>query len=436
MRDYRNLAAVVLALVLMQIALGVLAVAVPLALDAHGSSTIAIGFVAAAYAAGFMAGATSAPHFLARVGHIRAFAFFAAFAAALTLLLYAQVGAWSWAVVRFGIGMCAAGLFTAGESWIASAAAEERRGALLGFYHVASKAALVIGAVALVGADVAGPTAYMIAGGALALCLAPVAATRQAQPAPPSAEPFGLRRLLALAPAAVYAATGAGLVNGAVLGLSPVYAAASSATDPAGAAAFFYAALMIGGVISQFPAGALSDRVDRRLVVGALAAVAAAASFALALTPPGAPRAVSVTFALIWGGGALSFYGIAVAHAIDRAPRDQHPSVMAGLLIVWAAGSVAGPVLAGLMMQAGLGGAGLFVYAGLALAGLAFLMARRSAAREAVRPAERERFVTVQASSIAAADLDPRAQTTVSSEEEGAETGVGADADPPLSDAD
>jgi len=408
--DYRNLGAVVLSLSLMQVAGGALAIVTPLALAARGTEPFAIGVVAACYGAGLMTGALTAPRLIAAIGHIRAFAFFAAFAAALTLALYIRIDFVPWAFVRAGLGACAAGLFTAGESWIASDAPHERRGALMGFYQVAAKVALILGAFAVGGMAPDSAAPFMFAGAVFALCLAPVAATRRAAPAPPSADPFPPGALVRLAPAAFVAAAAAGLVNGAVVGLSPVYAAPSNPDDPTGAAAIFYAAVMFGGVVVQFPAGFLSDRIDRRLVVGGLAAMAALASFALALTPPGAPRTLQLALALVWGAGALSFYGVAVAHAVDRVPPVLYARAMSGLLVVWAGGTVVGPLLAGLVMQVGLGGAGLFVYAGVGLALLAAAMAHRSTAREPAAERAREPFAPVQASSLVAAELDPRTQ--------------------------
>jgi MFS family permease len=409
MSDYRNIGAVVLALSLMQVAGGALAIVVPLALDARGQGPFHIGVVTAFYGAGLMGGAFAAPRFIATVGHIRAFAFFAAIAAALTLALYARIDAVSWSVVRFGIGACVAGIFTAGESWIATEAPKPRRGALLGFYHVVTKIALIGGALAVGGMPADSAGSFMIAGAVFALCLAPVAATRRAAPPPPSREPFAPQALVRMAPAAFVAAAVAGLVNGAVTGLSPVYAAPSMPDDPTTAAAVFYAAIMIGGVVSQFPAGTLSDRVDRRIVVGALALVSALASFALAFTPPEA-RLVQLLLALLWGSGALSFYGVAVAHAVDRVPASLHARAMAGLLVVWAAGTVLGPLFAGAVMQTELGGSGLFFYAGVGLLVLTAAMVRRSYAREAVPAEEREPFATVQATSMVAAQLDPRVE--------------------------
>ncbi len=134
---------------------------------------------------------------------------------------------------------------------------------------------------------------------------------------------------------------------------------------------------------------------------------------------------LQLLFALIWGAGALSYYGVAVAHAVDRVPAPLHARAIAGLLVVWAGGNIAGPLIAGLVMQQGaLGAAGLFVYAGVGSLLLAVTMVRRSTRRDAVPAEAREPFATVQVSSLAAAELDPRVI-------EGAEAAASEEGPPP-----
>lgn len=82
----------------------------------------------------------------------------------------------------------------------------------------------------------------------------------------------------------------------------------------------------------------------------------------------------------IWGAGALCFYGICVAHAIDRTPGGQVAQVTSGLLFVWAAGSIFGPLLSGLALKLA-GGFGLFGLAGVCLAAMTFYMLVRARLR-------------------------------------------------------
>src|SRR5262249_50280597 len=148
------------------------------------------------------------------------------------------------------------------------------------------------------------------------IAVAPVCFTTAAQPEPPKAQPLALGQLFSTAPAAVLACLGAGLINGAVLTLAPLYAADRFG---ASAAATFYAAAWTGSLLLQWPAGRISDQMDRRIVIAALAGLAAASAAILALFSQTAPEWTAVALFFVWGAGGLSFYGIAVAHMADRA---------------------------------------------------------------------------------------------------------------------
>jgi MFS family permease len=66
----RNVAALIAAIAILQLAGGLLGVRLPLAFTAEGHSRTELGLVAAAYSAGFMFGAMIATTLLSRVGHI------------------------------------------------------------------------------------------------------------------------------------------------------------------------------------------------------------------------------------------------------------------------------------------------------------------------------------------------------------------------------
>ena len=82
---YRNVLAVVAALTLVQAATAGLLVLVALTLKDAGASNLAVGAVASGYSCGFILGALLSPWEIARVGHIRAYALFAAVAAIIAL---------------------------------------------------------------------------------------------------------------------------------------------------------------------------------------------------------------------------------------------------------------------------------------------------------------------------------------------------------------
>ncbi len=405
---YRNILALVAALTLLQAAMAALAVVMSLKLLASGVSAAGIGLVASAYSAGFLAGTLFAPLEIGRIGHIRAFTLLGGLCALVALLLpLVGSGVAGWAVLLAIAGVGAAGTLTAGESWIANAAPPQKRGAILGFYHMVSKTGAMAAPFAVAMA-LSGLGAFMIVAGLFVAALLPVAATNRSQPELVAAKPFGPMRLVKLAPASAMAALCAGAVNNSVAQLYPVFAAGVSPEGGAGFAARLNGAILIGAMIGLWPIGLLSDRVDRRLVIAAAAAVGAAAAAGIAMiSAQGAPGMI-LPLAAIFGAGSLSYYGVAVANAADRADTEEITSMMAGILVIWGIGSVIGPPVAGTFMMFVPGGAGLFVFAALALFILFVLSLSRVAIAPPVPASGREPFKVSPATSLAIAEFDPR----------------------------
>ena len=77
-----------------------------------------MGLVMSGYFAGFFMGTFFAPSLIRRIGHIRAFAFFAALAAIAVLLHPLWLNAWLWGLLRILTGVALVGLYTVIESWL------------------------------------------------------------------------------------------------------------------------------------------------------------------------------------------------------------------------------------------------------------------------------------------------------------------------------
>lgn len=403
--DYRSLAAVVAALALVQMCVGALSAFGPLTLIARGEGPLAISAVAACYAAGFLIGARRAPEAIRAIGHIRAFAGFAAFATILALGPFIFSPTVAWMAIQAGIGACVASLLTAGESWIADVAPANRRGAIVSYYLTVSKLGLIAGPLVLVQVAPSHPVGFVVIAAVMAASLIPVCATRRTQPKPIAVEPFGLRQAWRTAPASVIASGAAGAVNGSVLQLYALYAPGAGDIQKA---AGLNAAFAIGALIAQWPAGAWSDRIDRRIVIALLAGAAAIVALALTGLRDTAPWPVVLMLAALWGAGSMSFYGIAVAHAADRAAPGQATGMMSGVLVVWAIGAMIGPAIAGLVMASPVGPGGLFLYAAAMLAALAAAMAFRRADTPPVTAREKAPFTVAPATSVAMSAIDPR----------------------------
>jgi MFS family permease len=360
MTVYRNVASLILAVMLLQAATGILSVTTPLALDYMGAPALGVGVVAAVFSAGFMLGAWYAPDVVRQVGHIRAYAAAAAIYAAGILGMGLAFDPVAWGLLRFLQGAASAVMFTAAESWIADSTPRSRRGGVMGMYQLLLKVALSAGPLLIIehAADDIRP--FMWAGLLMVLAVIPLCATRRAQPVLPDREAISLASMLRIPPAALAGAIVAGVANTGVTSQLPLYAKDLAPGAAGASAASLYIAAMIGGTITQWPAGLLSDRIDRRLVVAGLAAVAFVACIALFLTAGHVSFSVTVMLAALWGAGALSFYSVSAAHATDRTESGQIASVMSGMLFVWAAGSVIGPIITGTTADTELGQPGVF----------------------------------------------------------------------------
>lgn len=401
MTSLRNVSSLVAAITILQLAQGLIAVYLPLAMNADRLDGGAIGFVGAMYSAGFMAGAWYGPTLLARVGHIRVFAAAAATVTATTLMLAAANDAISWGLLRGVMGFAVAFVFVSVDSWMSISVARDDRGGVMGVYQVLTKAALTLGPFLAFGAIPGATVPLMIAGALQAMAIVPISLTSRAQPAPPMAQPLALREQYDVAPAAVTASFFAGFVNAGMMSVAPLFALEHFGPEQAKT---FYAAGFLGSLLLQWPAGKLSDRMDRRLVIAGLAGIAALAAFALALFGHQLTFAATAALFAIWGAGGLSFYGIAVAHMADRAEPGRIAQAAAGLLFVWAAGSIAGPLLFGQAVRLG-GGAAMFWFAGVLSAALVFFMLWRRNARESAESTIKEAIAPAVATSVAAADL-------------------------------
>ncbi|MCA8900783.1 MAG: MFS transporter [Hyphomonas sp.] len=412
MTDTRNVFVLIAAVMILQLAGGLTGVLTPLGLEAMGTPPQAIGVIAALHAAGFMLGAWTAPRALAMFGNIRLFAAASAMNAVGVLSLSLVHEASFWALVRIVMGVSFAYMFTSVESWLGSAVPEKSRGNVMGIYHTGAKLSLMIGPFFVAGLSPLDTRAYTWAAMFLTLALVPVCLTRQQEPAAPERRAMPLRALYRLAPAAVLGVLLAGVINTGTQSLLPIY---FEGFDLGGggttAAAIASGSAWLGGLILQWPAGRLSDRIERRLVIAGICAMSALAALMIALFGTALGEMGVVLVLGFWGAGSLSFYGLCVAHAIDRTPREQIPQVMSGLLFVWAAGSICGPLMSGVAMRAA-GGIGLFGLAGILLVVLSVIMVMRVNIKPMPDEAKHEEWKPILPTPLASVELDPRTPET------------------------
>jgi MFS family permease len=342
-------------LALLMVGNGLLSSLLGIRSDLEGFNTVVIGVVMSMYYVGFLVGSLTVPRWLTTVGHIRVFAGLTSLVAASALSYSLLVEPIAWGVLRFVVGLCMSGLYVTIESWLNQRATNETRGRLLSVYMLVVTFGLGLGQLLLGVGDPAGFTLFVLVGILVSLAVVPVAMIRIPTPSEVIPVELSLRSLVTTAPLGVLAVLVAGAAGGAVLAIGAVYATQIGMTS--GQVGVFMAVSILGGAVTQYPLGRLSDRTPRRRVI--LAVAVAATATGIAGTVVDSESIWLLVIVAVYGGLAFPMYSLAVSHVNDVMPENQLVAVAAGIVFVFGAGSVVGPIIVSVLMAV-LGSVGYF----------------------------------------------------------------------------
>ena len=347
-----------------------------------------IGLIQAAYYTGFMLGAWRGSALIARVGHHRAFAAFAALAACSALGYALSMEPAVWMTLRFMTGFSLVGIFAVMESWLNGVAPNAIRGRVFSVYLITTYLCVGAGQFLIGAASPNGFELFSLVAALFALSLVPASLARVSiadideRPAPagplessPKTKLKALPTLWRNAPLALWGCFAAGLLNSTFYALYPVYMRGAGYSVEA--VSHFMGIALIAALLPQWPLAHLSDRVDRKRIIFAIASMLTLASAILfvfhgaAFVQPVAYVYVSLIFTV---------YGVAVAHANDWISSRQRVAVSAGLLLTFALGGSMGPIGASFVMGH-LGPSGIYLFSMIVTAALATLSMRSLRAR-------------------------------------------------------
>ncbi len=387
---------------------GLLGTLLSLRMAMAGFSPLVIGLIMAAYYVGLVAGSLVCRRLVARVGHIRAFAAFAAVTTVTALLHGLNAAPLFWGALRLVTGVATIGLFMVIESWLNECTASDARGRVFSIYMVLSYLGMGAGQLLLNVGDARGLEPFLVAGLCICGCLIPVTVTRSAQPRLPETVRYGFIALFLKSPLGILGCLSAGLINSSLYSLGPVFSSRIGLSTSQ--TAWFMSAAIFGGLAIQWPVGVLSDRYDRTLFLALLGALVAVGSLVMVWI---GSYAVGWIFPgmVFFGGCIFTIYPVSVARAYDVFAGEDIVAVSSALLFGYGIGASAGPV-AGAMTMAALGSPyGLFVFCGAVGAAYAAvtLYSRRRKRIEIVPVEEQVGFLPMKSASPVAVQIDPRA---------------------------
>lgn len=306
-----------------------------------------VGCVSSAYFSGLVISAFRSQHFIFRVGHIRAFAAFAATIAVTTLIQGLIFSPTLWVVIRFISGYCLAGLCIVIESWLLASSHSNNRGTILAIYMVAYYLAQAFGQLfmhipfshALIG--------YCMIAICSALSVLPVAITHFRAPSPEEPSILSFTYLFKKAPLGVMGSVLAGMMLGPLYTILPVYLQDNA--KPEDEVGWVMMAMILGGTLLQYPFGRMSDKVDRRKVMLGMSLLCVLAFILFIPDIYNTPWLMSL--AVFMGAGAFIIYPLSTSYTIDHVTHDEMVSAISTLLLSYGVGSTLGPLLPSALMD-------------------------------------------------------------------------------------
>jgi len=407
-----------IALLLISIGTSLLGTTLILQLKDINAPTITIGLLTTFFYSGYIIGAFKLEPFIRRVGHIRAYATFAAIIAATSLLHGFYINAEFWLALRLIYGFCSAGLFMVVESWMLNLSSVEIRGRILSLYMVSFYIAQSFGQFLLkvinieLDAEILFP--YAIISITAALSVVPLCSTRSSSPQFEEFSVLSIKDMFALSKSAIIGVFVSGLIFGVIYGILPFSIHQFGYTSQQIGIAM--GVLILGGALLQYPIGKISDYVSRFTVLNAITILTLLCAIGLHFTID----YNFLTFNLIiffFGGFSFTIYPIATNLLCDYVDSKDLMAAIAALLIFYSIGAASGPFLGPIFINL-FGPDGIFYFFYSSCAILILATFARSFVRKPMPIAEQSEFVLSSRTTPVATELDPRVEEDPESEED------------------
>ena len=230
-----------------------------------GLNDAVIGLINASFFLGAIGSSIFSQKIISSVGHIRSFATFASLMVISFLLQALFFNEYLWAFLRFVSGFAFYALLIIIESWLNEKSSQTHRGKILAIYTIIFYLATALGQVFL---NIKGDTTYIIfiLGSVLILfSVLFISMTKIKEPILKPFEKYSFPKLYSVVPLALTGSFIGGFFVGGFFTMVPIYLMQKYSSIET--VSLFMACSIIGGLISQWPIGILSDKYGRRKII-------------------------------------------------------------------------------------------------------------------------------------------------------------------------
>ena len=321
--------------------------------EMEGFSTFAMSVIMSMYFVGFLFASRMVPIMIRNVGHVRVFAALGSTISAVLILYPALTEPWVWALGRVIIGFCFCGVYITAESWLNDAATNETRGKALSLYMIVQMAGIVAAQYILVLGDVSGFILFIIPSVLVSLAFAPILLSVSQTPKFETTKPLAIGRLIKASPLGCMGMFLLGGVFAAQFGMSAVYGTRAGLSVPQ--ISLMVSITYVTALVLQYPVGWMSDRMDRRILIIALAFLGGAGAMLSYILPTfflgsGYFWLILLSAGLV-GGTSNPLYALLIAYTNDYLDREDMAAASGGLLFINGVGAISGPFMVGWAMD-------------------------------------------------------------------------------------
>ncbi|MBN36312.1 MAG: hypothetical protein CMM46_16345 [Rhodospirillaceae bacterium] len=345
----RTLSGVIVAMAAMAMMYGFTGPLFSIVLEERGVSGSLIGFNGASQMAGVFLALPLLPYFIRRFGPARVMISGALVLAAALALMMTFIDVWLWFPLRFAIGAAQSAMWTTGETWINHATDDRGRSRTVSIFMSVVAVGYATGPFVLAEVGAQSQLPFV-----LALCISPMIMLplllgwkdRISSNAGPSAR---LPAYIRLAPVPMISNLVFGMAGATLIALLAVYGLRMGMEE--GAATRMIGWMGWGGVVAPLAIGFLANRLNRTLFLAGVIAASGLAMLALPLAVTWSGTVIAI-YLMIFGGIRTGQWGLAMMLVGDRFRGADLPSATTVFGFMFGIGSIMGPALSGLAMDA------------------------------------------------------------------------------------
>ena len=309
-----------------------------------GVNNTVIGIINAAFFLGAVLSSIFSQKIISSVGHIRSFAAFAALMIISFLLHSVFFNEILWAALRLVSGFSFYALLIILESWLNEKSSEESRGKILAIYTIIFYLATALGQLFLNIDEHFKQFIFTIGSVLVLFSVLIISLTKIKEPILEPFDKFSFPKIFSIVPLATVTSFISGFVVGGFFTMLPIYILMQS--DSLELVSKFMLISIIGGLISQWPVGILSDKYGRRKLISLVSFLSAFTSLFFIIYAQEELYLYILGFSL--GLTIFTLYPLAVARANDVVDESKDIiEISRTLLFTYGIGSFLSPLIIG-----------------------------------------------------------------------------------------